>query len=334
MSGPNESSSGNRITEHLLAGASDVARARLRECDSLPTEEQKAMLRSLRELAADRPSVFDGLTPTLAGFLDDERSVRLLAVKLFGVIAEGAPDAVVPVVDALADRLADDEEFYFVRARAAEALGYVALADPEAVATPETLAELRVGLSFDEPEVVVKLAKALEHVALANPRRFRHQVAHLATHLDDEQTLVRYHLCTALVAIGCGQPAALADGRAALIDRLGDENAFVRGRGAEALGLLATADETVSIPVDDLRSLLSDANTFVVERARFAIDARTAAGASSSTDPSTRLGTVRDATTEIATEIRTPETDGDCQHCGLALPDSGPPMCPQCGAPR
>jgi HEAT repeat protein len=70
---------------------------------------------------------------------DDERSVRLTTAKLFVAAAEADPDAVVPMVPALADRLADDEEFYYVRARSAEALGYVALEHPDIVASPEML---------------------------------------------------------------------------------------------------------------------------------------------------------------------------------------------------
>ena len=61
---------------------------------------------------------------------DDERSVRLTTAKLFVAAADADPEAVVPMVPALAGRLAADEEFYYVRARSAEALEYVALGDP------------------------------------------------------------------------------------------------------------------------------------------------------------------------------------------------------------
>ena len=84
-------------------------------------------------------------------------------------LAESEPEATLPAADALGERLADDEEFYYVRARCAEALGYVAVDAPAAVTDPETLADLRVGLAFDEPEVKEKLAKALAHVALGDP---------------------------------------------------------------------------------------------------------------------------------------------------------------------
>jgi HEAT repeat protein len=160
-------------------------------------------------------------------FLDDaERAVRLTTAKLFVALAEEEPDAVVQVVPSLANRLANGEEFYYVRARCAEALGYVALEHPEVVSDPEILADFRIGLSFDEPEVKEKLAKALEYVALADPSRLRHQVPSLAEHLDDEDELVRYHPCTTLVAVGSEHPAKLVEAQVALGERLDDENPY------------------------------------------------------------------------------------------------------------
>lgn len=109
--------------------------------------------------------------PTLDVSDDEGRAIRLTTAKLFVALAQSEPPAVLPVVDMRADRLADDEEFYYVRARCAEALGYTAVDSPEEVTNPETLADLRIGLSFDESEVKEKLAKALAYVALGNPGR-------------------------------------------------------------------------------------------------------------------------------------------------------------------
>ena len=324
----------DRVDELLAAGRLEEVRACLDHLETVASDDRKAVLRSLRDLAADRSAAFEGITPALVSFLDDERAVRLTAVKLLVAVAEDVPEVVRPVVDPLADRLADDEEFYFVRARSAEALGYVALADPEAVATPEVVAELRIGLEFDEPEVTAKLAKALAHVALADPRRLRHQVGKLAAHLDDEQAVVRYHLCTALVATGCEHPNALADGRDALVARLDDDNEYVRGRVAEALGLYAGTVAASDLPVDDVERLVDDESSFVSPRAAFAL------AALDSTDEAVPHGripeieSIRNATDRIADEITTPTTDGECPHCGLELPDGGPPVCPGCGAPR
>ncbi|XVH33720.1 HEAT repeat domain-containing protein (plasmid) [Haloferacaceae archaeon DSL9] len=299
-------------------------------------EERKAALQALRRCADEQPRLFGPILDALVPFLtDEERSVRLTTAKLFVAVAEADPDAVASVISPLADRLADEDEFYYVRARSAEALGYVALEHPEEAASPEILADLRIGLSFDEPEVKEKLAKALEYVALGNPDRLRHQVSSVAEHLDDGNELVRYHLTTALVAVGCTSPSNLADAGDALAARLESEgeNGYTRGRAAEALGLLARA-EPDAIPADGVPREDDEGESFVVERVHFARGAL-AGGESDETTPD-GIGTVeavRETTEEALAEITAPDGEGECPHCGLALPESGPPMCPRCGAP-
>ena len=317
-------------------------------------EKRKEAIRSLRAaVEADSAAEADSTVEAdpavdlrgvaaLAPFLDDdERPVRLTTAKLFVAVAEADPDAVAPAVESLAARLADEDEFYYVRARSAEALGYVALEHPDTVATPELLADLRVGLEFDEPEVAEKLARALAFVALGDPGRLRHQTGRLAEHLDDEDVLVRYHLTTALVAVGAVHPGNLADATEALAARLDDSNPYVRGRAAEALGLLAGAAESDgdddSLPISELAELADSEESFVAERARFVTDEYPfddSTGASTASEPLGTVESVRE-TTEAATEdLTTPDADGECPHCGLVLPEQGPPMCPRCGAPR
>jgi HEAT repeat protein len=161
--------------------------------------------------------------------------------------------------------------FYYVRARCADALGYVAVDAPDAVTGADTLANLRIELAFDEAEAKAKLAKALAHVALDDPGRLRHQVSPLAAYLDDENELVRYHLCTALVVVGCEHAERLTDAADAFRERLTDENPYVQGRAAEALGLLAETDATVeSTPiVVELDSEDDDPSSFLSERVQF-----------------------------------------------------------------
>lgn len=194
----------------------------------------------MRSIADDRPAVLHPFVRELIPFLTDEsRPVRLTTAKLFVSLSKANPDAAIDALDDLADRLADEEEFYYVRACSAEALGYIATEYPDDVATPDRLADLLVELSFDEPEVREKLAKALAYIALGDPSRLRHQSSDLVEHLDAEDELVRYHLCTALVAVASEHPTALSDDVDALSARLEDECPHVRGRGAEALGLVA-----------------------------------------------------------------------------------------------
>jgi len=330
-------------------------------------EERKEAIRSLRAaVEADSAPGADstveaGSAVDLQGmaalepFLDDdERAVRLTTAKLFVAVAEADPDAVAPAVESLAARLADEDEFYYVRARSAEALGYVALEHPEAVATPELLADLRVGLEFDEPEVAEKLAKTLAFVALGDPGRLRHQTGRLAEHLDDGGVLVRYHLTTALVAVGAVHPGSLADASEALVARLDDSNPYVRGRAAEALGLLAEEDDrdtenpgedgdedggadVPAIPVTELADLADSDESFVADRARFAMDQHSLEDAPDQSTGGELPGTidsVRRSTEAAVDELTSPDADGECPHCGLELPEQGPPMCPRCGAPR
>jgi hypothetical protein len=327
--------SGDSLEELLEQGDPDEAVRCLERTETAPVSDRKTVVRGLYDLAEDRPTVLTPVCPALTAFLeDDERPVRLTTAKLFVTLAESTPDAVVPVVPSLAKRLADDTEFHYVRARAAEALGYVALEHPDAVGSPDVLAELRVGLAFEDSETKKKLAKALEYVALGDPERLQHQVSALADHLDDDDELVRYHIATALVAVGTESPDRLTAARSLLLDRLSDESEHVRGRAAEALGLLARAgDDVPSLSESSRPDRATEDAPFVKERFRFAVGSNN--GSDESIDSRPAVGTldgVRETTADAVDAITTP--DGECPHCGLPIPTPGPPMCPRCGAPN
>ncbi|QPV63836.1 HEAT repeat domain-containing protein [Halosimplex litoreum] len=340
-----DSAAADGVVGAIEDGATEAARSGLDALADAPPDVRSDAVRELRQVADDRPARFDGLASALAPLLaDEERSVRLTTAKLFVALADAEPAVVVPAVDPLADRLADDGEFYYVRARSAEALGLVALDSPDEVGSPEILADLRIGLKFEEPAVKEKLAKAIECVALGDPDRLSHQVGRLAEHLGDDGELVRYHLCTALVVVGAFHPGKLAEAVDPLGDRLGDADPHVRARAAEALGQLARSDATASLPRSALDDLAAEADgdsedeaaAFVAERVAFA----RAGAADDATEGVTEPGSVGSldsirASTERAVEtMTTPDADGECPHCGLELPEQGPPMCPRCGAPR
>lgn len=328
------------VVDRLERGDIEAASAALEELRMAPPEDRKEAIRSLRRFTEGEPEVFKALWSALVPFLTDgERAVRLSTAKLFVTVARTAPEAVLGAVDPLAARLADDEEFYYVRARSAEALGYLALEAPEEVVSPEVLADLRIGLAFDEPEVREQLAKALAHVALASPDRLRHHVPTLAENLDDDGEEIRYHLATALVAVGCTAPDAVADAVEELSGRLDDDSAYVRGRAAEALGLVARGDSTAAIPESELAAVSEgdgdgDDESFAAERAQFALAG--VDGAESSDGFAGEIGSVRGIRehTDDVLAAMTRTDEAACPQCGLELPDGGPPMCPDCGAPR
>jgi len=333
MSDSDQTSLPERLTDLLDAGTHEETVACLNRLGSADAETRKRSLRAVRHEAETCQSVFDGLATPLASFLtDDDRAVRLTTAKLFVTLARVEPTVVQPVADSLSERLGDDEEFYYVRARCAEALGYVAVESPEEVTDPETIADLRVGLSFDEPEVKEKLAKALSYVALGDPGRLRHQVGSLADHLNDDNELVRYHLCTALVVVGCEVPAKVADATDALRERLADESPYVRGRAAEALGVVVESDVVgVSLDVDstdtdeETPSFLSDRLCYLRGQVDDWQSVHSPAGVGT-------IESVRHGTENVVGEMTSPN-GGECPHCGLALAENGPPMCPRCGAP-
>jgi HEAT repeat protein len=334
MDDSTQPSPGDHLEALLEQDDPDEAVRYLERLEMAPVEDRKTAVRTLRDLAEDSPSILTPVRSALTALLEDpERSVRLTTAKLFVTLAESNPDTVVPAVPALADRLADETEFYYVRARAAEALGYVALEHPDVIGSPDILAELRVGLSFDDPEVKEKLAKALEHVALGDPERLRHQVSTLAAHLGDDEELVRYHIVSALVAVGTESPDRLTAAQDALVARLDDENEHVRGRAAEALGLLARASGDIHLPSEaDQPDHTTEDTAFVSERLRFAFGSHSESD--EARDVRAEIGTldgVRETTADAVDAITTP--DGECPHCGLAIPSPGPPTCPRCGAP-
>ncbi|UIP01377.1 hypothetical protein Hbl1158_15825 (plasmid) [Halobaculum sp. CBA1158] len=336
MSEPNESPPADRLPELLETERVEETAACLDRLCAAETETRKRTLRAVRDVVAERPRTAEDLVGPLSMFLtDDDRAVRLTTAKLFVSLAETEPAVALPAIDPLADRLADDEEFYYVRARCAEALGYIGREHPEAVSDPAILADFRIGLSFDEAEVKEKLAKALECVALGDPSRLRHQVESLAEHLVDDEVLVRYHLCTALTAVGCEHPAKLASARDALVSRLTDEgeDPYVRGRAAEAVGLLRRVDgERVSSPdaidIDD-----EDAAEFVAPRVAFLRDAREDTAGGDEKRAVGTLASLRSGTEAVVEAMTSPDGEA-CPYCGLELPEAGPPMCPRCGAPR
>jgi len=164
------------------------------------------------------------------------------------------------------------------------------------------------------------------------PSRLRHQVASLADHLDDDTELVRYHLCPALVVVGCEYPGKVADATDALRGRLTDESPYVRGRAAEALGVVEESDvfeidpDLDSTDVDEeTPAFLSDRLCYLRGQGDGGQSVRTPAGVGT-------IESVRDGTESVVEEMTSPD-GGECPHCGLALAETGPPMCPRCGAP-
>lgn len=109
-----------------------------------------------------------------------------------------------------------------------------------------------------------------------------------------------------------------------------DANSYVRERAVEALGLLAEVEGTdVVAAVEEIATGEGEAESFVTERVAFARHDEDNGDKGVGTVESVRRGA-----DDVVEVITSPDADGECPHCGLDLPDVGPPMCPGCGAPQ
>lgn len=220
-------------------------------------------LRAVRDRAeADPASVADALDGLAALFDDEADTVRLLTAKAFLAVSEATPESV--PTDPLREAL--DDEFYYVRARAAQALGRVACATGEA--DPALVARLLNGLTLEREESRERYAGALADVALGAPDAVRTVSADLADSLDDEGVRVRYHLATALAALAVAHPGRVVVVADRLRARLDDEDPHVAGRAAEALGY-SGVDCDPPAWGDDAGD---EARAFAADRATFARD--------------------------------------------------------------
>lgn len=155
----------DHVVNFLEQNAHDETRACLDQIETAPASDRKTVLRSLKSVAEAHPSVLAPAASALARFLeDDERSVRLTTAELFVTRAESTPETVVPVVSSLAERLAAADEFYYVRARCAEALGLLARVERDDVALPESRLEELTADDDAEPFVINRVRFVLESV--------------------------------------------------------------------------------------------------------------------------------------------------------------------------
>jgi HEAT repeat protein len=230
---------------------------------AMPTDpdDRTATVRALRKRADADPSGVTGALDGLAALFEDHGdAVRLLTAKTFLACADHEPHAV--PTDPLREAL--DDEFYYVRARAAQVLGRVARTTGEA--DPTLVARLLNGLTLERAESRERYAGALADVALGAPAAVRTVSSDLAAGLDDEGVRVRYHLGTALAALALAHPGRVEAVKDSLCRRLDDGDPHVTGRVAEALGYARVDCDPPSFDGDD------DAVAFAADRMAFARD--------------------------------------------------------------
>jgi HEAT repeat protein len=314
----------------IAAGDADAAAALATRLASADESAQKPVAKRVHTHAEDTPAAALAAVPVVEELLvADAQSVRLTATKAAGALAAARPTDVETLVDPLTERL--DDDFYFVRGRASEALGHLAQATPGAIDRPVVLARLLNALSVDRSEIRQYVSEALARIAVGDPSALRTMTDDCAGHLADEDPLVRFHLATALALVARPHPGYCTGTVPSVADRLSDEEMYVRGRAAEILGLVALAHPDAVSGERARLADLTDDESFVADRARFACDALDGTAG----DPPDELGdadTIAAGTADIVDDITTSDGSG-CPHCGESLPESRPPFCPLCGAP-
>lgn len=104
--GGQESSLRVTVDEALERDDGEEVAALVSDLPSTAVEVRRTCLRSLKAAVADDSSLVKPALPACKAFLeDDEHSVRLMTAKLFVVAAQTDPNAVIPMVPVLVERL-------------------------------------------------------------------------------------------------------------------------------------------------------------------------------------------------------------------------------------
>lgn len=304
-----------RLEEALETG--DFPPGLVDDVSDAKPEDRKHCARVLR----DESDTGVGAVPVIDTLLSDpERSVRLTAVKAVVDIASESPGAVKPLAEKLDDLLYD--EFYFVRGRSAEAVGYIVHEYPDAEGIPSTVGiTLFDALSLDESEVRRKVAKAISMVACSRPEDVLPNAKEVFDHADDDDAVVRYHLLTTLVALALRSPSEMEPHASDVEPFLEDENPYVRGRAVEFLGLV-DPDVLGDLESREYEHRTDEAEEFESLRVEWAFD-----------DDGNLVESLHAETDEKVRGVEREASDATlCPNCGEPVPDT--PTCPRCGAPH
>ncbi len=266
--------------------------------------DRRERVGELVRIAETDPAALDDRVAELETYLAaDSAYVRRLTARAVARLAGADAGAVVPLVDALAERLPDEA----AQEDAASALGRVAEEDPDAVMAE--LAALVAALDGGG-DVLVPASGALASLAGADAGTLAQPgiLDRLYDLLSNERPAVRGNAAAALADIAAVDAAAVCSGADDLRARLDDDTAPVRRDAAVALGTAApTCPDAVVAAVPRLDALLDDPDGGVRAAAAYALGhALRAEGAGQRT-----VDVLLDAIDDSATPVR--------QHATFAL---------------
>ncbi|MFW6321393.1 MAG: hypothetical protein ACOC0Z_06035, partial [Halohasta sp.] len=217
-------------------------------------------IRTVESVVEDRPEV--GLTGVdrLAERLDDDRSIRLYAVRSLATIAERFPESVVGITPDIVDQL--NAESSLLNAAVTQFLLPVAEHDPTAAldATP-AIASL---LSPTPTRARRQALSVLSVIAEAFPEEVRPLVPQLCSLLDADDDPYRISCTAALGHVTSAYPDAATPVVPTLLDQLGAYDPELRGNAVGILGDIAQGFPMDVAPyTEEIAPLLDDSDPTV-----------------------------------------------------------------------
>lgn len=217
-------------------------------------------IRTVGSVIEDRPEV--GLTAVdrLVECLNDDRPIRLYAVRSLATIAERFPDAVVEITPKIVDEL--NSESSLLNAAVTQFL--LAIADHKPSAALEATPAIASLLSPTPTRARRQALAVLSVVAEPFPEEVRPLVPQLCSLLDADDDPYRISCTAALGHVTAAYPDAATPVVPTLLDQLTAHDPELRGNSVGVLGDIARGFPTDVAPyTDEIAPLLDDSDPTV-----------------------------------------------------------------------
>lgn len=262
-----------------------VSRRQVEKLAAVPVAERQTRLSELGELLSN-----------------EDPYVQRRAIELIVEVAEAYPGQVADIIEPVAQQLGNDviqgdaarvvaavaasepatvkerlpllvavlDTGGSVTAHVTDALVAISDSDPEALAQPGIVEQLRGQLTTEEPKIRTNVTGVLGDIAAVDPEKVRQAVEDLRDCLDDSVKSVRRNAVYALAELADITPQSVLEETEQLSQLLESEDADVRAGATAALAAAASQTvekETASLLVDQLW----DDSTVVREQAAFTL---------------------------------------------------------------
>jgi len=217
-------------------------------------------IRTLGSVIADRPEVGLNAVDQLVECLDDDRPIRLYAVRSLAVVAERFPEAVVEITPEIIDEL--NSESSLLNAAVTQFL--LAVADHKPSAALDATPAIASLLSPTPTRARRQALSVLSVIADEFPEEVRPLVPQLCSLLDADDDPYRISCTAALGRVTAAYPDAATPVVPTLLDQLTAHDPELRGNSVGVLGDIARGFPTDVAPyTDEIAPLLDDSDPTV-----------------------------------------------------------------------